>query len=97
MLRAAKLIPGLYDKPYNEHLEATKVPLMYREMWGEMVLQSMNPGQEIKTLNFINHSFKLQYANKWNRFLYEVMNTLSLDCYKPKLDNTWEHEIYVVN
>ena len=37
--RATKLIPGLYDKPYNDRLAAIKVPCMsYRRMQGDMIL-----------------------------------------------------------
>ena len=37
--RATKLIPGLYDKPYNDRLAAIKVPRMsYRRMQGDMIL-----------------------------------------------------------
>ena len=39
MRRATKLIPGLYDKPYNDRLAAIKVPCMsYRRMQGDMIL-----------------------------------------------------------
>ena len=36
---ATKLIPGLYEKPYNERLAAIKVPSMrYRRILGDMIL-----------------------------------------------------------
>ena len=79
MRRVTKIIPGLFDKPYNERLAANKVPsLRYRRMQGDMILvykilpgislcatylQSANPGQEAITLNFINHSFKLLHVS----------------------------------
>ena len=74
LYRAIKLIPGLYDKPYNECLAAIKVSSMrYHRIQGDMILsvvrislsavclRSTNAGQEVITLNFISHSFKLQY------------------------------------
>ena len=37
--RAAKFMPGLYDKPYKERLTAIKIPSMrYRRMRGDMIL-----------------------------------------------------------
>ena len=39
LYRAIKLIPGLYDKPYNECLAAIKVSSMrYHRIQGDMIL-----------------------------------------------------------
>ena len=39
MRRETKIIPGLHDKPYKEHLEAIKVPSMrYHRMRGDIKL-----------------------------------------------------------
>ena len=39
--RAAKLIPGLHDKPYDRRLAAIKISSMkYRRMRGDMILVS---------------------------------------------------------
>ena len=41
------------------------------------------------------HYFSLSVINNWNSLPYEVVNTISLDSFKSKLNNTWEDKIYV--
>ena len=69
-----------------------------------LMINESRTGQGAITLNFINHSFKLQYVNiffsirvihNWNSLSYEVVNAVSLDSFKSKLDNAWEDKVYV--
>ena len=41
------------------------------------------------------HFFSIRAINNWNSLPYEVVNTVSLDSFKSKLDNAWEDKIYV--
>ena len=39
--------------------------------------------------------FSVRVINNWNSLPYEVVNAISLDSFKSKLDNAWEDKIYV--
>ena len=39
--------------------------------------------------------FTIKAINNWNSLPYEVVNAVSLDSFKSKLDNAWEDKIYV--
>ena len=41
------------------------------------------------------HFFSIRVINNWNSLPYEVVNAVSLDSVKSKLDNAWEDKIYV--
>ena len=41
------------------------------------------------------HFFSIRVINNWNKLPYEVVNAVSLDSFKSKLDNAWEDKIYV--
>ena len=41
------------------------------------------------------HFFSIRAINNWNSLPYEVVNAVSLDSFKSKLDNAWENKIYV--
>ena len=41
------------------------------------------------------HFLSIRAINNWNSLPYEVVNTVSLDSFKSKLDNAWEDKIYV--
>ena len=41
------------------------------------------------------HFFSIRVINNWNNLPYEVVNAVSLDSFKSKLDNAWEDKIYV--
>ena len=37
-----------------------------------------------------NHRLRIRVINKWNNLPYEVVNAVSLDSFKSRLDHTWE-------
>ena len=39
------------------------------------------------------HFFSIRVINNWNNLPYEVVNAVSLDSFKSKLDNAWEDKI----
>ena len=41
------------------------------------------------------HFFSIRVINNWNKLPYEVVNAVSLDSFKSKLDNAWKDKIYV--
>ena len=41
------------------------------------------------------HFFSIRVINNWNSLPYKVVNAVSLDSFKSKLDNAWEDKIYV--
>ena len=41
------------------------------------------------------HFFSIRIINNWNSLLYKVVNAVSLDSFKSKLDNAWEDKVYV--
>ena len=41
------------------------------------------------------HFFSIRVINNWSSLPYEVVNAVSLDSFKSKLDNAWEDKIYV--
>ena len=113
---ATKLVPGLYDKSYNESLAAIKNPSMkYRRMRDDMILEykthhsdnqylydlftineSKTRGYNFKIYKRVvqttrqNHRLRIRVINKWNNLPYEVVNAVSLDSFKSRLDHTWE-------
>ena len=114
--RAAKSIPGLYDKPYKEGLAAIKVSSMrYHRMRGDMILvykilrgdnqplrdllmiiQSRTGGHNFKLYKPLvqttirKHFFGIRVINNSNSLPYKVVNAVSLNKFKSKLDNAWE-------
>ena len=41
------------------------------------------------------HFFSIRVINNWNNPPYEIVNAVSLDSFKSKLDNAWKDKIYV--
>ena len=41
------------------------------------------------------HFFSIRVIHNRNSLLYEVVNAVSLESFKSKLDNAWEDKIYV--
>ena len=41
------------------------------------------------------HFFSIRVINNWSSLPYEIVNAVSLDSFKSKLDNVWEDKIYV--
>ena len=41
------------------------------------------------------HFFSIRVINNWSSLPYEIVNAVSVDSFKSKLDNTWEDKIYV--
>ena len=39
--------------------------------------------------------FNVSVINNWNSLPYDVVNVVSLESFKSKLDNAWEDKIYV--
>ena len=41
------------------------------------------------------HFFSIRVISNWNSLPYKVVNAVSLDSFKSKLDNAWEDKVYV--
>ena len=120
--RATKLIPNLYDKPYQERLRELRLPSMeYRRKRGDMIqcykimnglvrLDLNDLFTPITTVNTRGHhqrvrrqrahkaarakSFSQRTIKSWNSLPKSVIDALSVDAFKKRLDKTWEENWY---
>ena len=89
--RATKSIPGLYNKPYKEHLAAIKVPSMrYRRVRGDVILvyKVLRDGnQSVRDLCMINESRKR--GHNFKLYIPLVKTTICKHFFSIRVINNW--------